>query len=76
LIDWLSESSNHRKGEMVVLVAGSDRTEPQAKLDSQAILTTLLPYLPVKEAAKLTAELTGESRNSLYKQALELRQKK
>jgi 16S rRNA (cytidine1402-2'-O)-methyltransferase len=37
------------------------------------VLQLLLPELPLKTAVKLAAEITGESKNVLYDQALALK---
>jgi 16S rRNA (cytidine1402-2'-O)-methyltransferase len=37
------------------------------------VLKLLLAELPLKTAVKLTAEITGEARNSLYELALKLK---
>jgi len=44
-----------------------------AKGEGLRILQLLLPELPLKTAVKLTAEITGESKNQLYDQALNLK---
>jgi 16S rRNA (cytidine1402-2'-O)-methyltransferase len=36
-------------------------------------LQVLLPEMPLKTAVKLAAEITGESKNQLYEQALDLK---
>jgi 16S rRNA (cytidine1402-2'-O)-methyltransferase len=37
------------------------------------VLQLLLPELPLKTAVKLAAEISGESKNTLYEQALALK---
>ena len=59
-------------GEIVLIVAGME-AEPGAQdgeVDRQ--LRILLRELPVKQAAALVAELTGERRNRVYRRALDL----
>ena len=41
--------------------------------DTLHTLKTLLEELPLKQAVKLAVEITGENKNKLYKQALELK---
>lgn len=64
---------NQRKGEFVLLLAGAaDQPDTRtAEVDRQ--LRTLLRELPVRQAASLVAELTGEKRNRVYRRALALR---
>ena len=41
--------------------------------DSERTLKVLLAELPVKQAAKLAAQITGASKNALYARAIELK---
>lgn len=69
---WLAADSNRQRGEFVLLVGPapeSDDIAPRA----QQILQLLSAELPLKTAAKLTAELTGESKNRLYELGLNLK---
>ncbi len=60
------------RGEFVLVIAGAPaRAEPEWDPDVTRILHILLASLPLKQAARLTSEITGVSRNSLYKLALE-----
>ncbi len=69
---WLAADNNHQRGEFVLLVSAPP---PREGLDaeSERILKLLLAELPVKQAAKLTAAITGLPKNDLYQQALELK---
>lgn len=72
------ESDPHgSKGEFVVMVRGAepaDESEAGGLVDTDRLLQVLLAELPVKKVAKMVSELTGRSRNELYKRALELRE--
>ena len=60
------------KGEFVIVIAGN--TDPDsASLDSDRMLELLADRLGAKDAARVTAELTGQKRNALYERILELR---
>ncbi len=68
---WLTESPHHCKGEFtLVLHPATSSTEAPQGL---RVLQLLLEHLPVKTAVKLAADITGESRNALYTQALQLK---
>jgi 16S rRNA (cytidine1402-2'-O)-methyltransferase len=69
---WLAQDDNHRRGEFVLAVSGPP---PRAGLDvaTEKVLQTLLAELPVKQAARLAAEITGVGKNALYERALELK---
>jgi 16S rRNA (cytidine1402-2'-O)-methyltransferase len=74
LTTWISSDDNHRKGEFVVIVAGktTDDDEEQG-VSTQKILKALVSELPVKQAANLTAQITGKPKNDLYRQAMTLK---
>ncbi len=58
------------KGEFVVVVAGSDE-EPGADRDAGLLLDELAAVLPPKQAAAITAKVTGGKRNDLYQALLD-----
>jgi 16S rRNA (cytidine1402-2'-O)-methyltransferase len=70
--NWLAADDDHRRGEFVLIVSGPP---PQEGLDAEAerVLKILLTELPVRQAAKLAATLTGSAKNELYRRALELK---
>ena len=69
--DWLRSEPHRSRGEFVlVLHPAAVAVEPGAE---QRILKLLLAELPLKTAVKLTADITGASRNALYDAALELK---
>lgn len=72
LFSKVQNNKEQQQGEIVILVEGY--FEPKTELDSQVedILTILLKELPLKQAVKLTAEITGEKRNFIYELALKL----
>jgi 16S rRNA (cytidine1402-2'-O)-methyltransferase len=71
---WLSAYPDQQRGEFVLLVSGA---EPVADAGSgeqlMQTLTVLLGELPLKQAVKLAAQLTGEKRNKVYETALALK---
>jgi 16S rRNA (cytidine1402-2'-O)-methyltransferase len=71
---WLQGDSNQQKGEFVLLLSGAEAENKEAISDDTLhTLKTLLEELPLKQAVKLAVEITGENKNKLYKQALELK---
>jgi len=69
---WMEADPNQQKGEFVLLVSGC----PQGRDDGEAerVLKLLLAEnLPVKQAAKLAAAISGGSKNALYERALALK---
>jgi 16S rRNA (cytidine1402-2'-O)-methyltransferase len=75
---WLKQGQ-HERGEFVVvwhaLPQGSqDDTSDTLPPAVQEALAVLVQHLPVKEAARLVAEMTGRSKQALYQHALNARQ--
>ncbi len=71
---WLAADPNHQKGEFVLVVSGAPALADD--VESERILGLLLADgLPVKQAAKLTAAITGAAKNDLYQKALALKER-
>lgn len=71
---WLQADANHQKGEFVLLVSGAEvHIEEKVSDQAQHALALLLKNLPLKQAVKLAAEITGESKNLLYALALAIK---
>ena len=70
--EWLAADDNRRRGEFVLIV-GPPPPVTGLPADAERVLRLLLEELPLKTAAKLAAEITGQPRNALYQRALELK---
>jgi 16S rRNA (cytidine1402-2'-O)-methyltransferase len=76
---WLTASAHRGKGEFVLILAPQEQGERnihagfQAKMAGDALLSRVLPFMPMKEAVKLVVDATGEPRNAVYEKALALR---
>lgn len=73
-IAWLEADAHREKGEFVVLVSGApvpDSTEISEQ--TRNTLTLLLAELPLKQAVKLAADISGENKKALYQLALSLK---
>jgi len=68
---WLAEKPDRQRGEFALVVHDAPVAETSG--EGLRVLQLLLPELPLKTAVKLAAEITGESKNTLYEQALELK---
>jgi 16S rRNA (cytidine1402-2'-O)-methyltransferase len=68
---WLAEKPDHQRGEFALVVHDAPVAETSG--EGLRVLQLLLPELPLKTAVKLAAEITGESKNVLYDQALALK---
>ena len=67
----VTENEITQKGELVIVVAGSDKVTSSA-IDSDSLLHDLAALLPKKEVARIVAKATGEKRNALYQRLLDL----
>jgi len=73
LVSWLGEVADRRRGEIVLVVAGAPEAGGDANEERvREMLRVLLKALPTRRAVQAVCELTGESRNRVYRLALEL----
>lgn len=74
LAELLAKYTAHpdkQRGEIVILVHGAERKAGDSVLvDPDHVLDVLLTELPLKQAAALSAKITGERKNVLYEKAL------
>jgi 16S rRNA (cytidine1402-2'-O)-methyltransferase len=69
---WFAADANRTKGEFVLVVDGAGA--PAMDMDiPRRTLEILLRELPLKQAVKLAAEMSGGKRNELYRMALEIK---
>ncbi len=68
---WLAEKPDRQRGEFVLVL--HDTPVAATAGEGLRVLQVLLPEMPLKTAVKLAAEITGESKNQLYEQALGLK---
>jgi 16S rRNA (cytidine1402-2'-O)-methyltransferase len=74
VLAWLQADANQQRGEFVLLLSGAEIPDKSGISDqARHALGCLLAELPLKQAVKLTAEITGENKNSLYQLALDLK---
>jgi len=72
-VAWLGADAHREKGEYVVLVEGAAEAEDAQDAEAERILALLVAELPVKQAAALTAQITGRKKNALYERALQMK---
>ena len=74
-VAWLEADPNHQRGEFVLVVSGPPPAATDAlDAETERVLKALLAELPLKQAAKLAAEITGQPKNALYARALVLKE--
>lgn len=72
ILNWLSAPAERQKGEFVIVVQGFGVPDEKAlSPETMRIFNLLRSELQLKKAAKLTSEITGASKNSLYAIGLE-----
>jgi 16S rRNA (cytidine1402-2'-O)-methyltransferase len=72
---WLENDANQQRGEFVLLVESAPKKEEAAvSEDAGNKLKILLAELPLKQAVKLAADITGAKKNDLYQLALQLKE--
>jgi 16S rRNA (cytidine1402-2'-O)-methyltransferase len=71
---WLAQDPNRQKGEYVILVEGASVAVDENDVESERVLGILLAELPVKQAATLAAQITGQKKNALYERALRIKE--
>ncbi len=71
---WLAASNNRNKGEFALVLHPLPHTTAEGP-DTEAlrVLQLLMAELPLKTAAKLAADITGTSKNTLYDAGLALK---
>jgi 16S rRNA (cytidine1402-2'-O)-methyltransferase len=71
---WLESDPNQQRGEFVLLVEALPAVE-EAEINEKTehVLKLLMAELPLKQAVKLTAEITGVKKNMLYEHGLKIK---
>ncbi len=70
---WVQADAHREKGEFVVLLEGAAEGGDAEQANAERILNILLAECSVKQAANLTAQITGRKKNALYDRALEIK---
>lgn len=72
---WLEADPNQQRGEFVLLVESLPRVEDtEISEDVERVLKLLMAELPLKQAVKLAAEITGAKKNALYEHGLKIKE--
>jgi 16S rRNA (cytidine1402-2'-O)-methyltransferase len=73
LAQQAARDADMSRGEIVLVVQGAARRAAADDADADRVLRVLLDELPVSQAARIAAQLTGRPRKDLYERALRLR---
>lgn len=69
---WLALDDNRSRGEFVLIVSAPPPAE-ELPANALSTLKLLLAELPLKQAVRLAAEISGAPKNALYERALALK---
>ena len=72
LSNWISANSQRTRGEFALVIHAQAISHHPIEAHDK-MLKLLMQEVPLKTAVRLTADLTGESRNLLYDRALALK---
>ena len=72
LAQLAAQDADMSRGEIVLVVRGATEEVARQDADVDGVLRALLAELPVAQAAKLAARITGRARKELYERALAL----
>ena len=61
------------RGEIVLLVQGAAAATHADEVEAERVLRILVQEMPVSQAARIAAQITGRARKELYERALRLR---
>ncbi|HSW69729.1 MAG TPA: 16S rRNA (cytidine(1402)-2'-O)-methyltransferase [Gammaproteobacteria bacterium] len=76
LLEWVREDENRRRGEIVLIVKGKEKTvQIEEGVSMEHILKILLAELPLSQAVELTAKISNQRKNEIYQRALQLNNK-
>lgn len=70
ILEQLQASSDHQKGEFVVMLAGNPEPMKANAMHTDKLLRLLAEELPPKKAAAIVSAVTGENKKELYAQVL------
>jgi 16S rRNA (cytidine1402-2'-O)-methyltransferase len=71
---WLAAQPQRTRGEFVLVLHPAPPAADRAPAQALRVLKLLLAELPLKTAVKLSAEITGKSKNELYDAALAMKE--
>ncbi|WP_317201360.1 16S rRNA (cytidine(1402)-2'-O)-methyltransferase [Janthinobacterium sp.] len=72
-VAWIEADPHREKGEYVILLEGATAAQDAEEAEAERILAILLAECSVKQAANLTAQITGRKKNALYDRALQMK---
>lgn len=69
----IADDPNQKKGEIVLIVEGvNEASTEHSDIETENLLRLLLKELPLKKVVGIVVELTGQKKNHIYQQALDI----
>ncbi len=72
ILEVLEADHNQCKGEFVVMISGASKKKDELSAEAKHLAEKLCEYLPKKQAAKISAEIHKEKKNTIYQYLLSL----
>ncbi len=74
LLEWVEADSNQQRGEMVLVIGGSESSSV-CELDAQllGLAQSMLEHMPPKTVSKILADFSGIAKKSIYQALLDLK---
>jgi 16S rRNA (cytidine1402-2'-O)-methyltransferase len=69
LREWVAGDSDQQRGECVIVVRGAAGDKTEVSTAARDVLAVLSAELPLRQACRLAAKITGCSANALYREA-------
>ena len=63
----IAMDNNASRGELVIVLAGADKSDSMPVAEAERLLRRLLEHLPARTAVDITAECTGLGKNAVYR---------
>ncbi len=70
---WVKADAHREKGEYVLMLSGAAAALDRDRIEADRVLTILMAQCPLKQAAAMAAQITGQKKNALYERALQLK---
>ena len=73
VLEQVNADSNQSRGELVLVIAGSDKETSGGEIELDALIKVLIDELPPKSVARCAASLLAVNKQDAYRRVLELK---
>lgn len=74
LLIWIQEDDHHQKGEFVLILSPMQEIQNEDNAELDKLLSTMLAHISLKDAVKITTQLTQLPKDRVYSRALALKE--